>query len=138
MVPEWSDFVEFLLTMVEPLPEDHDRPHAPKLRGYLLRHPQWGVDAVIKREGESCYDRLAPLVVPPPPNVDMPVAPGARTILDSKVLRLQFFAVSVLNDWRIIRRWIEIWGPGGPMEIPADEYLDDPAFAEWWHKYDAG
>lgn len=100
--------------------EDGIRVEFPRLRGFLIHHPLYGVEANWKKRKQmvryACLtDSLEAEEVLSDPELMMEVLYG--------------FGRSVGS----VRKWLDaLWGPGGVMMIPRDEYMDIEGFAQWW------
>lgn len=90
------------------------------LRGFLLEHKEWGIAA--RRE---LWPKLRPHIYLPYNqnwNIDM-------VLSDGELIR------QTLGDPRHnragVRRFVDLWGPKGPLAIPPHEWFKDPGFRKW-------
>jgi len=92
-----------------------------QLRGFLIDHARWGVAA-----RPELWPTLRPHIYLPrseePWNLEVVITDGrliAQTIGDPRHTRAG------------IRSFADLWGPHGPLEIPDEEWRQDPDFQKW-------
>lgn len=91
------------------------------LRGFLLHHPDWGIDAYP----EQCRPALRPHIYLPR-GQNWPIA---TVLADPELIRQTLGNPS--RTRKGITEFINLWGPRGPLEIPRDEWIKDPGFRKW-------
>lgn len=95
-----------------------------ELRSFMSDHPVWGVAA-----RPELRDKLAEIVTLPHGwDVEIVMA-------DSDLICRCIGAPS--HSWNGAREFIELWGPGGPLEIGDEAWRDDIGFRGWWEAENA-
>jgi len=92
----------------------------PVLRGWLLHHPKYGVEANWSKR----HQLVRFLVLTKDVEVELALA-------DPEVMMQHLIGFGWTR--RKIEEWLDaIWGPRGPLAIPREDYLKIADFAEWW------
>jgi len=131
--PKWSDFRQFVCeTMTHnrdaEVYRDPNRISTGRARSYMMDHPVWGLAA--RPELMSAAVKAA--VEVGQLNPDM--SGLALTHVDMCACGL---GLASGNSWISLRKFVDLWGPKGPLAIAGDAWKRDPDFLAWWESHSA-
>jgi hypothetical protein len=126
--PKWGDFRRMV---AETMTHDRDaafyknpRHISPgRARDYMLHHPVWGLaarPALLKTAA-----RLAVSVGKLNPDYEALAATNPSICATG-------LGLIAMHSHTSLRKFVDLWKPGGPLGIEDDAWRCDPAFVEWW------
>lgn len=126
--PRWADYRGYV---IETMTTDRDaKDHAeypgflsgPVLRAHLVDHPRWGIRARLIEDPGLTQRLKGILRLPHEWKLEVVLSDPSLT---ASCMQAKGHAVS---HWR---EFVDLWGPGGPMEIPNEEWREDEKFLAW-------
>ena len=129
--PEWKDYRAFC---IQTMTTDRDAEYhketpgflsGPALRAHFVDHPRWGVKARL--EDDPALLQVLRRFLRIPHGWKMEVVLSDPTMVCQC---LQAGGHNVIH-WR---RFVDLWGPRGPLVIPNEEWREDAEFVAWLKK----
>lgn len=130
VVVRWSDYRAYLIgtytnrrdaeLIEQKTGRASDKISDGSLRGFLLDHERWGIDA----RPNLWPDLRDDIYLPYNQQWELEMVLADPELIKQTLGRPGY-------DLKAVRAFIDLWGPKGPLAIPRTEWLADPGFKKW-------